>query len=212
MKTLKNLFLTILFATGLVSTASATKDTIRVANTTQIYHLVAGNPVLVTSINVNVGDTIVVENWSTITADFTMNTTTFTNICGTMCDFQYKVLPTDVPSFTITAFVPLNSTTYNLITVYVNNITTGISVNTNKIGLEVYPNPVLNELMIKSDNQLGEVSIFNISGQLIFEDKVEDNTTKVDFHTYSSGVYFVRVGDKVYKIIKQTENLNEIKN
>ncbi len=74
---MKKFLLTFILAITLVSASFANKDTIMVSTPTQVYHYVAGTPVLSTSITVNVGDTIVVQNWSTITADFTMNTTSF---------------------------------------------------------------------------------------------------------------------------------------
>ena len=48
----------------------------------------------------------------------------------------------------------------------------------------------------------GKVSVFNIAGQLVYEDKVEGNTTKIDFFSFSSGIYIVKVGEKSMKLIK----------
>lgn len=200
MKTLKNLFLTILFTIGLVSTSFATKDTLLVVSTTQVYHVVSGTPNLVTSITVNSGDTLVVQNQSGITADFTLNTTTVTGVCG-MCDFQYKTLPTDAPNFIlkVTAF----STTYNLITVNVNNITTGISENTNKIEFGAFPNPVTDILTVSASKELGQVTVINLSGQVVFTDLVTDTKTNIDFTVFAPGVYVVQVGGTTKKVIKQ---------
>lgn len=202
MKTLKNLFLTILFTIGLVSTSFATKDTLKVVSTTQVYHTVGGIDNLVTSINVNVGDTIHIENWSNQTADFILNTTTFTNICGVMCGFDYKVVSADAPSFVLKAVVM--STTVNLpMTVYVNNITTGISENINKIEFGAFPNPVTENLTISANTELGQVTVINLSGQVVFTDLVTDTKTNIDFTVFAPGVYVVQVGGTTKKVIKQ---------
>lgn len=85
------------------------------------------------------------------------------------------------------------------------NVATGISENTsNNFDIKAFPNPVINEVTIKSNTNgdLGKVSVFNIAGQLVYEDKVEGNTTKIDFFSFSSGVYIVKVGEKSMKLIK----------
>ena len=85
------------------------------------------------------------------------------------------------------------------------NVATGISENTsNNFDIKDFPNPVINEVTIKSNTNgdLGKVSVFNIAGQLVYEDKVEGNTTKIDFFSFSSGIYIVKVGEKSMKLIK----------
>lgn len=201
MKTLKNLFLTILFTIGLVSTSFATKDTIIVASPTQIYHVVSGTQVPITSFSTNVGDTIRIENWSGYTSDFILNTTTFSGICGTMCGFDYKVQVTDVPSFTLKAVIM--PSTLNLIPIYVNNITTGISENTNKIEFGAFPNPVTDILTVSASKELGQVTVINLSGQVVFTDLVTDTKTNIDFTVFAPGVYVVQVGGTTKKVIKQ---------
>jgi len=193
MSTLKNLFLTVLFTIGMVSTSFANKDTIKVSSPTQVYHTVGGVDYLVTSITVNVGDTLHVENWANITADFILNTTTVSGVCGTMCGFDYKVVVADAPSFVLKAVVMSN--TVNLpMTVYVNNVTTGISENTNKVEFGVFPNPVVDYLTISFTKDLGKVTVTNLTGQVVFTDVVNTNKTNIDFTTFANGVYVVQVG------------------
>lgn len=112
--------------------------------------------------------------------------------------FTYKVVGGE-NTFTIASpSGPFNGT----ITV---NIATGISENTsNNFDIKAFPNPVINEVTIKSNTNgdLGKVSVFNIAGQLVYEDKVEGNTTKIDFFSFSSGIYIVKVGEKSMKLIK----------
>lgn len=200
MKTLKNLFLTILFTIGLVSTSFAIKDTIAVSQT-NVYHMVAGNMVSVTSLTVNVNDTIVCYNSLGTTADFIMNATTFTNI-SSGASFQYKIPPTDAPNFLVRVFVPLNSTTYDVITVYVNNITTGISENTNKIEFGAFPNPVTDVLTVTASKELGRVSVTNTVGQVVFSDLISETKININFAELPPGVYIVQVGSTKKKIIK----------
>ena len=44
------------------------------------------------------------------------------------------------------------------------------------------------------------VSVFNIVGQKIYEEK---DVTSIDIKNWESGIYFVRSGKKMVKIIKQ---------
>lgn len=197
MKTLKNLFLTVLFTIGLVSTSFATKDTVIVVSTSQVTDM---NNVVITSVNMNVGDTLLVYNTSGVTVDFVCNTTTFTSICGT-CSFEYKTLVTDVPSFVLKAVYM--STTINLpLTVNVNNITTGISENINKIEFGAFPNPVTDNLTISANTELGQVKVFNLTGQLVYKETVESNKIVLGFTAMPQGFYTIEVGGIRKVVIK----------
>jgi hypothetical protein len=62
----------------------------------------------------------------------------------------------------------------------------------------VYPNPSNSRIYILGAS--GMISVFNTMGQNIYS---EYNTKSVDISTWERGVYFVRVGGSVIKVIKQ---------
>ncbi len=194
MKTLKTLFLTLILAIGLTSTASATKDTVTYQPGTTVV-----NGVPSTTMTVNVGDTIVFQSAMLYSVNYMVNTTSFPSIFNTY--FQYKVLVTDVPNFIVTA--TYMSFTQTVVTVYVNGITTGVAENTNKIQFNSFPNPVTDELTINATSNLGKVSVVSLTGQVVFNETINEPTTKVDFTTFAPGTYVVIVGNTTRKIIKQ---------
>ncbi|NAS31799.1 T9SS type A sorting domain-containing protein [Flavobacteriaceae bacterium R38] len=76
-------------------------------------------------------------------------------------------------------------------------------------GVTAFPNPVVNELTISIPGNLSTVpvSVFNISGQLIYQQNtnVNGNRVNVPFNSMPNGVYFVRLAmdnPVVLKIVK----------
>lgn len=74
--------------------------------------------------------------------------------------------------------------------------------------LTYYPNPVKDLLTITSDEKLVNVVIYNMVGQKIVENKLNDSTVKVEVGNLTSGTYVVEAftsGGKVkrFKIIKK---------
>ena len=200
MKTLKTLFLTLIMAIGFASTASATKDTLMLYSG-HVEQLVGGVGNTITSFTTNVGDTIVFRNFIGMAGTFQVNTTTYTSVPlnayfpGT----GYVVTSADLPNFPV-KFVLTN---YTFITITVNNITTGVSENTNKIQFNSFPNPVTDELTINASTNLGKVTVMSLTGQVVFNETINENSTKVDFSLFAPGTYIVTVGNSTRKIIKQ---------
>ena len=73
----------------------------------------------------------------------------------------------------------------------------------------VYPNPVMNSLNIEFEtiNTDTEVEIYSTTGQLMYKDveyrNFGINKVSVDMSNYQSGMYIVKLGNEVKKVIKQ---------
>ena len=73
----------------------------------------------------------------------------------------------------------------------------------------VYPNPVINNLTVEFEttNSSTELEVYSINGQLMFKDNeyrgFGKNTVSVDMSNYPKGMYIVRLGNEVKKVIKQ---------
>jgi hypothetical protein len=89
----------------------------------------------------------------------------------------------------------------NLIGVY-----TGISAKHADNNFIMYPNPVVNNLIIESSHAV-VIEITNIEGQLIKTLATTDNKTFIDVFSFPSGVYIVKVktekGIEVRKFVKE---------
>lgn len=73
-------------------------------------------------------------------------------------------------------------------------------------GLVYYPNPVQNQLVLRADYSIDELSLLNQMGQQIVNRKVNSYEEKLDMSNLTPGVYFVRVtiGKQVgtFKVLK----------
>ena len=56
----------------------------------------------------------------------------------------------------------------------------------------LYPNPASNIITIETSSK-GSLSIFNLSGQELLQQKITEPTTRIDIGNLPNGVYFVRV-------------------
>lgn len=78
----------------------------------------------------------------------------------------------------------------------------------NYVGLEVFPNPVKDEVIIGSDIKIQGLRIFSYDGKLCIEQKVNSGTVKVNTAYLLPGVYFLVIENengslKRRKIIRQ---------
>lgn len=75
------------------------------------------------------------------------------------------------------------------------------------IKVSAYPNPVTDQLNISSKQNIREVKIFNISGQLVLNAKANNNSTAVNVSSLKAGVYVAHVttdkGTETIKVIKK---------
>ncbi|MEC4003071.1 T9SS type A sorting domain-containing protein [Flavobacterium sp. SUN052] len=73
--------------------------------------------------------------------------------------------------------------------------------------LSFEPNPVINNLNLKSNEIIDEVLVYNLVGQLILNQKFNKSDVQIDLSTLNSGTYFVKVTSsnkqKTVKIVKK---------
>ena len=80
--------------------------------------------------------------------------------------------------------------------------------NIEKNNVVLFPNPALNDIWIKTEQKLSsdntlDVEVYNITGEKIYASKISDNLQKVDISNYQKGMYFIKVDNKTYKILKE---------
>ena len=78
----------------------------------------------------------------------------------------------------------------------------GESIGEYENNFEIYPNPVNDVLYIKSDNNIKEVNIYNIVGIKVATVSGQQSAISVDMSGFSSGVYFVEVDGKTFRVIR----------
>ncbi|PWH82963.1 CotH kinase family protein [Brumimicrobium oceani] len=62
--------------------------------------------------------------------------------------------------------------------------------------VNIYPNPARTTFNVAADIPLARVEVYNIYGQVVHKSQPNQNTTVVDMHTFSPGVYLVKVVTK----------------
>ncbi|MBA5791915.1 T9SS type A sorting domain-containing protein [Flavobacterium sp. xlx-214] len=71
----------------------------------------------------------------------------------------------------------------------------------------LYPNPIINEVYIKTDYNLKSFEIYDQSGQLIKKDTFKQDSNIVTMESFLSGIYFIKIttdhGTQHAKIIKK---------
>ncbi len=70
----------------------------------------------------------------------------------------------------------------------------------------VYPNPVVNQLNIQSNEAVNKIAVYNVLGQSVYLNTPNAVSPVVDMSTFKSGIYFVEVTigntTKTVKIVK----------
>lgn len=79
--------------------------------------------------------------------------------------------------------------------------TTGIQ-EINKLSINVYPNPATNVLNITGITHKTNVYLYDVVGNLVFEKETENNVV-LNIEQFSKGIYIVKVGTSINKIIVQ---------
>ncbi len=77
----------------------------------------------------------------------------------------------------------------------------------NKINVSIYPNPTVNNVNIQSDEQIMNIAVYNIVGQMVKNASPVSNNFSLGMANLDNGIYFVIVstetGNKTVKLIKQ---------
>ena len=79
---------------------------------------------------------------------------------------------------------------------------TAIAKHTNRSEVKVYPNPTRNQLTIENyELGMGDYTIYNIVGQIVMQGSLQSNTINVE--SLVNGMYFLRIGEKTVKFVKE---------
>jgi hypothetical protein len=75
------------------------------------------------------------------------------------------------------------------------------------IDFSYYPNPTNGKVAITSKTLISEVTVYNVTGQLLYENKINNLNTNVDLASFATGTYFFKLkfdGDKEvnFKVIR----------
>lgn len=66
-----------------------------------------------------------------------------------------------------------------------------------------YPNPFNESLAIESENFIHDISVFDVSGKVVFSKSVNAHALKINTTKWKSGVYFIKMENQTIKVIKE---------
>ena len=75
----------------------------------------------------------------------------------------------------------------------------------NTESIKIYPNPAYNQITIQttSNQSLNEVKITDLTGKVVKQIEIQRNVTEIDITTLPKGIYFVKVGRQLQRIVKK---------
>lgn len=65
--------------------------------------------------------------------------------------------------------------------------------NSNYIDFSYYPNPTNGKITINSKTAINQVSVYNVTGQLLYENEINALNTNVDISSFAIGTYFFKL-------------------
>ena len=71
----------------------------------------------------------------------------------------------------------------------------------NKVNIKAYPNPAANYIVVSGVSEGEDLMLFDVVGNKVIHKKVQSTKEQLDLSSISSGIYFVKTGDKTIKII-----------
>jgi hypothetical protein len=88
-------------------------------------------------------------------------------------------------------------------TIYVDNVyfsrLSSSNAELNKNNFELFPNPAQNLISISSDENIEQISVYDVAGKLVMSQNIQDNRTTLDIANLATGVHtiIVVINDKV---------------
>ena len=80
----------------------------------------------------------------------------------------------------------------------------GISDDINDLGISVYPNPIIDRLIIDiGENQNIQIEILDNSGKLIISKATKQQITSIDLSGYTPGIYFINLTNDEISTVKR---------
>ena len=84
------------------------------------------------------------------------------------------------------------------------DITTGLKKQLlNSSELKVYPNPSSDFVTVEAESNLGTINLFDVTGKLVYQSFENGNKSQFPIKELSKGIYFLKSGKHIEKIIKQ---------
>jgi len=69
--------------------------------------------------------------------------------------------------------------------------------------IHIYPNPAKDFVVIEKNNgKIMNIEVLNIIGNVLYKASINDNFYNLDISDFQKGIYFIKINNEIYKIIK----------
>jgi len=129
----------------------------------------------------------------------------FGQIGGTVMGYPVSALSADVCLPLTIEFIYVNDL-FETDTCLLMFGSTGLSIQHEKFNaMTVYPNPTQGDVRIESSQALSNVPIIvsNQIGKIVLQGMLNSASTRIDMRGLSSGIYTLRVGNEVVKVVRE---------
>ncbi|MCK4677492.1 MAG: choice-of-anchor J domain-containing protein, partial [Bacteroidales bacterium] len=72
----------------------------------------------------------------------------------------------------------------------------GIGPTQEEAGVNIYPNPASDHLILEQLNGNSTITIFTLEGRLVYNKQLENNYLKIDVNGWSKGMYLIEISDR----------------
>lgn len=149
-----------------------------------------------TNVTCNVGDTL--KFYGTIPGFYAVSVNSSVVITPHACNTSpyyigFHVVVSGDNTFSI------NSTWNGTINV---NLATSLSEKNASANIKLFPNPAVNVLQVSVLNKTN-LMVYTTTGQVVITTALEAGANEVDVSKLASGIYYVKVGDVVSKLVKE---------
>lgn len=111
--------------------------------------------------------------------------------------------PIGLPNKIISNIIEAENSNKNDLLTACDYIKSSVELNEDNIEFYIYPNPIKTseKLKIITNNNVNNVKIYDLQGNLIFENLINLNSFELDISTYITGVYILKINDVSEKFI-----------
>lgn len=196
---------------------SATTSTVSVSPTTNTNYTVTGslagcankqtiniivNPVPTLTVSAG-SDTVCIGNSITLTAAGNSTSYLWSANAGSVTTSTVSVSPTANTTYTVTG--TLNNCPNNQTISIIASSCIGIAQYTSPdTKIAVYPNPLTGSITVQSSGRLGEVTIYNSLGEVVYQSTTQLlNNLTIDLSKQTAGIYILHTGGRYIRLVKE---------
>lgn len=110
----------------------------------------------------------------------------------TMFDFDLSAYDGQEFHFAI-QYVSHDAFIFMLDAILVNEETTGNRIFASEIQTKIFPNPAVNSMMVRSDNIINGIKVFDLAGRQVINQIVDGKNITIDVSSLNNGLYILQV-------------------